>query len=105
MADEKRIKEVQPKDVQQLLEKENGAYQVIDVREDEELDEGRIPGSVHIPLGTVPDRMNELDPSRTYVTVCRSGKRSARAAEALQDQGFTVRSMAGGMNEWTGKTE
>jgi rhodanese-related sulfurtransferase len=39
------------------------------------------------------------------VTVCRSGKRSERAAEALQDHGFKVRSMAGGMNEWTGKTE
>ncbi|SDW19955.1 Rhodanese-related sulfurtransferase [Marinococcus luteus] len=105
MADEKRIKEVQPKDVQQKFEKENGAFQVIDVREDEELDEGRIPGSVHIPLGTIPDRMDELDPKQSYVTVCRSGKRSAQAAEALQDQGFEVRSMAGGMNEWTGKTE
>ena len=104
MADEKRIKEVQPKDVQQELEQESGV-QVLDVREDEELDEGRIPGSVHIPLGTVPDHMNELDPSRSYVTVCRSGKRSERAAEALQDHGFKVRSMAGGMNEWTGKTE
>ncbi|MDZ5784626.1 rhodanese-like domain-containing protein, partial [Marinococcus luteus] len=72
---------------------------------DEELDEGRIPGSVHIPLGTIPDRMNDLDASQSYVTVCRSGKRSARAAEALQDQGFDVRSMAGGMNDWTGKTE
>ena len=104
MTEEKRIEEVQPADVQQELENNSGV-QVIDVREDEELDEGRIPGSVHIPLGTVPDHMNELDPSRSYVTVCRSGKRSARAAEALQDQGFDVRSMAGGMNEWTGKTE
>ena len=104
MTEEQRIKEVQPKEVQQELEQGSG-IQVIDVREDEELDEGRIPGSVHIPLGTIPERMNDLDSSQSYVTVCRSGKRSARAAEALQDQGFDVRSMAGGMNEWTGKTE
>ncbi|WP_369698791.1 rhodanese-like domain-containing protein, partial [Marinococcus luteus] len=55
MTEEQRIKEVQPKDVQQELEQGSGV-QVIDVREDEELDEGRIPGSVHIPLGTIPDR-------------------------------------------------
>ncbi|GEK57560.1 rhodanese-like domain-containing protein [Marinococcus halophilus] len=104
MAEDKRIEEVQPADVQQELENNSGV-QVIDVREDEELDEGRIPESVHIPVGDISVRMNELDPKQSYVTVCRSGKRSSRAAEALQDQGFTVRSMAGGMNAWTGKTE
>ena len=104
MTEEKRIEEVQPADVQQELENNSGV-QVIDVREDEELDEGRIPESVHIPVGDISARMNELDPNQSYVTVCRSGKRSARAAEALQDHGFTVRSMAGGMNEWAGKTE
>ena len=104
MAEEKRIEEVQPKDVQQELETNSGV-QVIDVREDEELDEGRVPESVHIPVRDISARMKELDPQQSYVTVCRSGKRSARAAETLQEQGLTVRSIAGGMNEWTGKTE
>ncbi len=72
--------------------------QFIDVREPHELAEGTLPGTVNIPLGTLPDRVGELDPSRRTVVVCRSGGRSTQAAQFLTGQGFTdVINLAGGM--------
>ena len=74
--------------------------QIIDVREDEEVAEGMIPGAIHIPLGQLASRTGELDRERPVVTVCRSGKRSARAAEELTAAGFQADTMNGGMIAW-----
>ena len=62
--------------------------QIIDVREDNEVAIARIPNSVHIPLGQVLTRMNEIDPTRETVVHCKMGGRSARAIDALQRSGF-----------------
>ena len=73
---------------------------LLDVREADELAEGRIAGSTHIPLGQLPDRAVELDRSRPVITVCRSGGRSAQAARFLARQGFDVANLDGGMTRW-----
>ena len=75
--------------------------QVIDVREPDEIEAGTIAGSVNIPLADLPSRIGELDSSFPMVTVCRSGQRSQRAAEALQAAGFTVANLEGGIDRWT----
>jgi adenylyltransferase/sulfurtransferase len=75
--------------------------QLVDVREADEWRVGRIPGSVHIPLGQLLQRRGELDPQRPVVAVCRSGNRSSYATTALQQAGFTdVRNLAGGIGAW-----
>lgn len=72
--------------------------QFIDVREPDEVAEGTLPGTVNIPLGTLPDRVGELDPSRRTVVLCRSGGRSTQASVFLTGQGFTdVINLEGGM--------
>ncbi|WP_459500368.1 rhodanese-like domain-containing protein [Bacillus sp. C1] len=78
---------------------------IIDVREVEEVAEGKIPGALHIPLGLLEFRMHELDKSKEYIMVCRSGGRSSRAAQFLDGYGFQVINMTGGMLDWEGKTE
>lgn len=74
--------------------------QIVDVREDAEVAEGMIPGAIHIPLGQLTSRAGELDREQPVVTVCRSGKRSARAAEELAAAGFQADTMGGGMIAW-----
>lgn len=75
---------------------------ILDVREPNEVAISRIDGSVLIPLGQLPDRVGELDPSAEIVTQCRSGVRSAKAAAFLRTQGFTnVRNLAGGILAWS----
>jgi len=78
---------------------------VIDVRTTEEIKGGKIPGVLHIPLHELPERVNELNKSKEYVCVCRSGSRSAKAAKYLKKNGFKAMNMNGGMMNWKGKLE
>jgi rhodanese-related sulfurtransferase len=76
-----------------------GAY-VLDVREHDEWELGHAPDAHHVPLSSVPDHIDSLPRNEVIVCVCRSGGRSARAAEFLADNGFDVRNLAGGMRAW-----
>ncbi|CAM3404500.1 rhodanese-like domain-containing protein [Marinicrinis lubricantis] len=98
------MKEMTAKEVENRLA-EGECPLIIDVREVEEVREGKIPGAVNIPLGLVEFRMHELDKSKEYIIVCRSGGRSARASQFLEEHGYQVINMAGGMLAWEGKTE
>ena len=74
--------------------------QLVDVREDTEVAQGRIPGARHIPLGQLGGRLAELDRQQPVIAICRSGNRSAKATELLTAAGFTCDNMAGGMLAW-----
>jgi adenylyltransferase/sulfurtransferase len=79
---------------------------IVDVREPNELQINRITGSVHIPLGDIPKRYNELDPDEEYVMQCRSGVRSAKAADFLRSVGFKrVLNLKGGILDWIDKVD
>ncbi len=79
---------------------ERGAL-VIDVREPHEFAEGRVPGSVLVPLASVAARSGEFGEADTVYVICRSGNRSAVAAETLVGAGFEdVRNVEGGMLAW-----
>lgn len=94
-------KEVSVDQAHQL--RSDGAF-MLDVREPDEWNSGHIPGATLIPLGQLPDRLNELPVDQEIVVVCRSGNRSATGRDILLNAGFNqVTSMAGGMNEWAAK--
>ena len=74
---------------------------ILDVREPQEYQINKIPGSVLIPLGDLPKRYVELDPNTAIVSQCKSGVRSAKAQELLRSKGFTnVRNLTGGILGW-----
>lgn len=76
---------------------------IVDVREEEEVAEGMIPGAVHVRLGELPHRYDELNKEDHHVLVCRSGRRSMKASEFLKDNGFSnVTNLEGGMLSWSG---
>jgi rhodanese-related sulfurtransferase len=100
---EKNIPTITPQELEHRLQKGEN-LNIIDVREEEEVLQGKIPEAKHIALGALPDRLHELDPSMEYIMVCRSGSRSERACEFLQEQGFKVKNLVGGMLAWEGKT-
>lgn len=76
--------------------------QIVDVREPDEWQQARIPGSRHIPLGDLQRRAGELDRNQPVLVVCLSGSRSLHAAKFLASQGFNpVKSLHGGLVEWS----
>lgn len=78
---------------------------IIDVREDEEVEMGIIPGAKHIALGQIPESLNELNKNEHYYMVCRSGGRSGSACDFLIQNGYNVTNMVGGMLDWEGEVE
>jgi len=78
-----------------------GDVQLVDVRTPEEREAGRIPSdTAHIPFEELHARAAELEKDRPIVFYCRSGDRSAVAAEAFEASGFDAASLAGGILAW-----
>ncbi len=76
---------------------------LLDVREDFELNICQIDGHVHIPLGQVPNRLDELNEwkGKTIICQCKSGQRSQKAAATLHKHGFTnIFNLEGGILAW-----
>ena len=79
---------------------------IIDVREPNEYQINRIPGSELIPLGDIPKRYAELDPNEEIVVQCKMGGRSAKAADFLRSVGFKhVLNLKGGILDWVDKVD
>jgi molybdopterin/thiamine biosynthesis adenylyltransferase/rhodanese-related sulfurtransferase/molybdopterin converting factor small subunit len=79
---------------------------VVDVREPNEYQINRIPGSQLIPLGDIPKRYAELNKGDEIVVQCKSGARSAKAADFLRSVGFTrVLNLKGGILDWVDKVD
>lgn len=91
---------IEPQDLQKELAAQKTPF-LLDVREPAEFEAGHIKGATLIPLGTLPDRLNEIPKDRRVVVYCRSGHRSSRAIEFLKQHGFeNVVNLTGGMNAW-----
>lgn len=75
---------------------------LLDVREPHEFSMARIEGSTLIPLGTLPNSLNQLDPADEIVALCHKGMRSADAVGFLLQQGFSnVKNLVGGIDAWS----
>lgn len=85
---------------QAAVKRDQGAF-ILDVRQPEEWQQFHIPGATLIPLGELPNRLNEVPKDKEIVVVCRTGHRSAQGRDILLNAGFPmVTSMAGGVTQW-----
>jgi rhodanese-related sulfurtransferase len=92
--------QVDPGQAAELLR--DGGAQLVDVREPYEHEAGRIAGSLHIELERLPAEAASLDSAQPILFYCRSGSRSALAADAFAASGFDARNLDGGLEAWVG---
>jgi rhodanese-related sulfurtransferase len=90
------VPEVDPAGAQRLADEEGAV--LLDVREDDEWEAGHAPGAVHLRLGLLAQQRPER--GRRIVAVCRTGARSGRATEVLNEWGYDAVNLAGGMKAW-----
>ena len=84
-------------------EKNQEAYNLVDVRHPREYESGHLPGARLIPLDELPDHLGDLDPEKLTITYCAKGIRSSAAAALLSGSGFReVHSIEGGLEAWHG---
>jgi rhodanese-related sulfurtransferase len=98
------IQIITPEELQEKL-KAGEKLELVDVREDEEVAYGMIPGAKHIRMGDIPANLDYFDKGKEYIFICRSSRRSENVCYYLQELGYKVRNMIGGMMNWTGETE
>ncbi len=99
------VPELTPVQVKKMMD-EKKPFVLVDVREPHEVEICKIEGSVLIPLGDVPKRMNELNSADEIVVHCRSGKRSADAVELLMKAGFRkIHNLQGGVLAWADQVD
>lgn len=98
----RQMEEINATELKQRLDSGDD-IQLIDVREPNEYDIARIPGTKLIPLGQVVGRMGEIEEGRETVVHCKGGVRSAKAIEALTGAGFKGRliNLKGGITAWS----
>ncbi|MHB1274321.1 MAG: rhodanese-like domain-containing protein [Candidatus Humimicrobiaceae bacterium] len=97
------IKNVGVDDVFNML-KDKNKYFLLDVRTQEEYKEGFIENSILIPVSELENRLSEIPSDKPVIVYCRSGNRSAQAAEILLKNNFnSVYNMLGGITEWVKK--
>lgn len=93
-------------EAKEIMDTQEG-YIILDVRAQEEYDEGHIPGAIVIPHTEVETRAEEElpDKSQLILVYCRSGRRSKIAAETLVELGYTNIREFGGILDWPYETE
>jgi NADPH-dependent 2,4-dienoyl-CoA reductase/sulfur reductase-like enzyme/rhodanese-related sulfurtransferase len=103
---EGRVKGIQASEVRERLRTSKDSFQVLDVREEQEVKEKRIPNSLWIPLGDLKKRMEEIDKRKEIAVHCDQGLRSYKACLRLRHEGFeNVKNVDGGMLCWLGEQE
>ena len=87
-------------DIATTVERLAAGAAIVDVRQPDEYAAGHVPGAPLVPLGEVTERVAEFPTEGEVLIICRSGARSARAAEFLRTQGIDAVNVAGGTMAW-----
>ena len=96
--------QITQEEAKEMMKKDDG-HIIIDVRRQDEYDEGHIPGAVLIPNESIKDKQPEELPELDQIILvyCRSGRRSKEASQKLADIGYTHVYEFGGINTWSGE--
>lgn len=95
------MKEITNTALQQMIE--NGeSLNIIDVRNVDELATGYIAESINIPLPLIEFKLPDIEKKKKYYVICHAGGRSAQAVQFLEQYGYDVTNVQGGMDAWAG---
>ena len=89
------MKDITFNDFYQLYQ--NSPLSVLDVREVEEFEALHLEGAQNLPLSQLADTYDQLDQDQLHYVICKSGMRSARACQFLEEHGYKVINVQGGM--------
>ena len=98
------VDEVTPEEVKERID-DGDDTQVVDIRSPRQFEQGHIPGAINIPMAELPSRVDDVEWGDDVVVACPIGQSSIQAARLIGsyegvDDDSSVRSMAGGYDEW-----
>ena len=100
------VTQLRPEALAELLKSHPDEYVLLDVREDDEREVGRIEPSIHIPMNEVPNRLEEIPKGKRLVVYCHHGGRSLMVASYLEGAGYSSpANLDGGIDAWSRKVD
>jgi len=100
--DQGQVKSITPEEVYDIITN-SGDYLIVDVRTEDEFNQGHIEGAMLLPVQELEDRLDELPLEKPLIVYCRSGSRSRTAADILVANGFIMVYDMGGISSWTSR--
>ena len=94
------MKKIQPKELKKRIDSKE-KFVLLDVRESHEVAYAKIDPHVHISVGALLERQDELDKSTPIIVMCHTGVRSAHACQYLEPLGYDVTNLEGGIEAWS----
>lgn len=95
------MNQINPQQLKKFLEATTNPPVILDVREPWEFQTCHIDGSVHVPMGQIPNVYTKFDPNKQVVVICHHGMRSLQVAQFLERAGFqNVVNLVGGIDAW-----
>ena len=95
------MQHISPTDAAAVREEQPEAVVFLDCREPQELQIAAIEGALHIPLAQTPGRLHEIPQEKEVIVFCHSGIRSQTVTAYLQQEGYSVKNMLGGIDAWS----
>ena len=95
-----KIKEIDVTELKKRFEN-NFSFTLLDVRDPYEIEFAKIEPYVHIPMGMLPVRHEEMDKGTPIVVMCHTGVRSAQVCQYLEPLGYNVTNLKGGIDAWS----
>ena len=103
------MEHITPAQIADWAQKQAQRPVLLDVREGWELQTARVQPEgldfLHMPMQTIPARLQELDPSRPIACLCHHGSRSMQVANFLLQHGYQVVNVAGGIHAWSAQVD
>ena len=94
------MKKIQPKEFKKRIDSKE-KFVLLDVRESHEVAYAKIDPHVHISVGALLERQDELDKSTPIIVMCHTGVRSAHVCQYLESLGYDVTNLEGGIEAWS----
>lgn len=95
--------EINSRELQEYLTQTDSPPVLLDLRPTYQFSQGHLPQAVNVPLNSLAQELFDLDPERTYITICYSGSKARQAAALLLEYGVQqVGVLLGGMDGWEG---
>ena len=99
------MKTINVKQLKNLFDSGSKDFELLDVRETNETIICKLEQAIHIPMMSIPKRLNDLNPKKNIIVMCHSGVRSLQVCLFLNQNGYNATNLSGGIDAWANEID
>ena len=99
------MKTINVKQLKNLFDSGSKDFELLDVRETNETIICKLEQAIHIPMMSIPKRLNDLNQKKNIIVMCHSGVRSLQVCLFLNQNGYNATNLSGGIDAWANEID